>query len=59
MALNAMLLEATATSSCRSASTVPALRPTALTEEEEADPQFMPPNVRAEPPAEAGTVRLG
>jgi hypothetical protein len=24
---------------------VPALRPPALTEEEEADPQFMPPNV--------------
>jgi hypothetical protein len=33
MALNAMLLEATATSGCRSAPTVPALRPTALAEE--------------------------
>jgi hypothetical protein len=51
MALNAMLLEASATSCCRSALTVPALRPTALAEEEEADPQFMPPNVCVHPPA--------
>jgi hypothetical protein len=44
-ALNAMLLEAAATSCCQSALTVPAPSPTALAEEEEADPQFMTPNV--------------
>jgi hypothetical protein len=40
-----MLPGTTADACCRSAPTVPALRPPALTEEEEADPQFMTPNV--------------